>query len=232
MRLNAIAAYRAAANATTTQTSALTLTGCSALANTTPTSANGSANTVCATFTRLAYLANALSPATVCPSRPTAVLTRSTRRAEARQQLFQGLGRPLERDRSLAKPIGPQLLLSGRGGDFAGRRRGAIGRLHHDAGSQSQLADESLLPLRGRHNGLGKRQRPTRFLLDAAEYADRFLHDAVALGDRFLHALNLSRCFVAARRHRFEQLLDARERRRALERQLAHLFRDDREAAA
>ena len=55
MRLNPIAANRAAVNASTTQPSIAHVTGVRGSdAMITPTSANGSANTVCGSFTKLA----------------------------------------------------------------------------------------------------------------------------------------------------------------------------------
>ena len=54
MRLKPIAANRAAVNATTTHVSVRASGIRTQLASTTPTSANGSANTVCGSFTKLA----------------------------------------------------------------------------------------------------------------------------------------------------------------------------------
>ena len=55
MRLNPIAAKRAAVNATTTHPMSGHVTGASYDAITTPTSANGSANTVCGSLTKFAH---------------------------------------------------------------------------------------------------------------------------------------------------------------------------------
>ncbi len=52
IRLKPIAANRAAVNATVTQPTCTQRTGAIALASTTPTNANGSANSVCGSFTK------------------------------------------------------------------------------------------------------------------------------------------------------------------------------------
>src|SRR5690606_23351257 len=72
MRLNPIAVKRAAVNAMTIHSAARTLSppGCSYVASSAPTPANGSANSVCGSLTKLAYFASRESPAKVWPSLP------------------------------------------------------------------------------------------------------------------------------------------------------------------
>src|SRR5436309_12406775 len=69
MRLNPRATNRAQLKASTTSPSARHVSAVSRDATTNPSSANGSANTVCGSLTKFAYRTNRLSPANVCPSR-------------------------------------------------------------------------------------------------------------------------------------------------------------------
>src|SRR3989441_9807210 len=70
MRLNPRATNRAAVKASTTRPSVRQVSAVWREATSTPSSAKGSANTVCGSLTKFAYRARRLSPANVCPSRP------------------------------------------------------------------------------------------------------------------------------------------------------------------
>src|SRR4051812_18122840 len=69
IRLKPIPTKRAQVNAMTTQTTSVHITATSYDASTTPTNANGSANTVWGSFTKFAYVIQRDAPANVCPSR-------------------------------------------------------------------------------------------------------------------------------------------------------------------
>src|SRR5882762_1761122 len=69
IRLNPRATKRAQVNASTTRPSVRHVSAVSRDATSTPSSANGNANTVCGSLTKFAYRTSRLPPANVCPSR-------------------------------------------------------------------------------------------------------------------------------------------------------------------
>src|SRR6266852_1109825 len=69
MRLNPRATNRAQVNASTTRPSVRHESAVSRDATSTPSSANGNANTVCGSLAKFAYRTSRDSPASVCPSR-------------------------------------------------------------------------------------------------------------------------------------------------------------------